>query len=119
MSIKGISENQQAVRDIARIIWPEAMDGLTENGRMDEADALTKAEEIYDELQLHIIGNVKRELAKLADDESMRVFTGEGFSDLLEVAADHDDVQEVIDDHSFLLDSWLLDSDPDFTEMSQ
>ena len=59
----------QILNSVARIIWPEAMNGETENGRLDEAVALDTAEKVYDELLEHFTDSVKDQLREKMEDE--------------------------------------------------
>lgn len=66
--------------EIARIIWPEAMDGETENGRLDEAEALDKAEAVIDEVRGPMADDTLATVATAFED--YRVIKREFFSDL-------------------------------------
>ena len=89
--------DMQVVKDVARIIWPEALDGETENGRLDEHVAYEKAEGAFDEVITHASQHVKDRLRDALRD--YQLVSAEQLSDLRECVSEGDvnGIFEVID----------------------
>lgn len=98
--------------EIAAIIDPAAMNGTSANGRLDQADAYDKAEDIFNVMSEFFSETVQEEFAKEAGSDGHVVVDKDQMKVLRQVAKTNKKIRELVDDlkHS-KLDEYIENTD--------